>query len=306
MYFPMLRGKQHELFALHELSSVIVKSNKVTPIIEPDNLNATTSKVLPLLNDAGMPIVLVVNPQFSKLKGTQPDAFKALVDSLGTKSLVTIGYFITDSTSFQDIQSVMNIYSNHSFAFIHTTNSAIKDQLLKLPDRDTYHIFMDGRVSSSYQSAFINKNRVLIRDSFNAKNRNVDYPSDEYFSDLFFTYRKDFFGFGDFQIIGSRKDGGGPAYAVAIHFTYLKEPGGHDLWVKHFISDDTQTTANVQGKYFQALRKLINFLNSYSNTPETLGATDFRNNQKSEVFPGLGMVKRWSIKHHIEIITQLI
>lgn len=306
MYFPMLRGKQHELFALHELSNVIVKSKKVTPIIEPDNLNATTAKMLPLLNDAGVPIVLVVNPQFGKLKGTKPDSFKSLIESMDNKSIVTIGYFIADDTSFQDIQLAMNTYANYSFAFIHITNSSIKEQLLKLQDRDKYHMFIDGRVSSSYQAAFVHKNRVLIKDSFNAKNRNVDYPSDEYFSDLFFTYRKDFFGFGDFQIIGSRKDGGGPAYAVAIHFTYLKEPGGQDLWVKHFISDDTQTTANVQGKYFQALRKLINFLNSYSNTPETLGATDFRNNQKSENFPGLGMVKRWSLKHHIEIMTQLI
>lgn len=150
------------------------------------------------------------------------------------------------------------------------------------------------------------KKRVIIKDSFNRLSRNADYVPDEYFSDLFSTYKPDFYGFGDFQIVGVGTGGGGPAHAVALHLTYLKEPNGQEIWVRHFVSDDKLGTSNVQGKYFQALRKLVTFLNQYSNTPETIGAREYRENLIDGVFHQLGYPKKLSMKHHIELMIQVL
>lgn len=90
---------------------------------------------------------------------------------------------------------------------------------------------------------------------------------------------------------------------VALHLTYLKD---NDIWIRHFVSDDKVGTTNVQGKYFQALRKLVDFLDHYNGTPETIGAKQFRENLADGVFHQLGYPKKLSIKHHVELMIQLL
>lgn len=56
------------------------------------------------------------------------------------------------------------------------------------------------------------------------KEKNADYPPIEEFSDLHITFGEEGMdGFGDFLIVGDDyTEGGGPAYAVAIHLTFLE------------------------------------------------------------------------------------
>lgn len=307
MYFPFLRGKQNELFAILEIADLIKQSKKVIPIIEPMNMNRTTKKALPELNEREVPYILIVNPLNGDLVEEGLDVFSTLLQDLKNKDLLNLGYFITENTTINEIRSVIKLFPEFSLSFIHCVNSTIKNDLSKIKDRISFHCFVDGTVSSSYQMFFSDHKRVLIKDSYNAKSRNVDYPDDEYFSDLFSTYRQqNYFGFGDYQMIGSKISGGGPAHAVALHLSYLKEKNGKEIWMRHFISDDTESPANVQGKYFQALAKLVNFLDGYDNTPETIGSLQYRENFSDEVYRGLGYPKRLSIKHHIELMTQLL
>lgn len=307
MYFPFLRGKKYELQTISELTALIVETSRVTPIIEPVNLNAFTRRIIPEINQARVPFVFIINPQVGDLTEEEPEVFQSLLNATMNRQLITLGYVITESTTIDDIHSTMNTFADYHFAFIHTTNSRIRDEIAGINERVRFHIFMDSRVSSAYQNAFNDKARILVKDCFNAQARNADYDDDEYFAELFSTYESnDYFGFGDFQIVGAGISGGGPAHAVALHFTYLKDLGGQEIWVKHFISDDTETPANVQGKYFQALRKLVNFLNVYINTPETVGAGEYRRNHMDGAFHGLGYPKKLSMKHHIELMTHLL
>lgn len=306
MYFPFLKGKQNELFAVSELASLIQETQKVIPIFEPINLNSTIRRLLPEINSSGVPFILIVNPQTGDLSNSGYEVYRSLLDAIDNKQLVTLGYFITHTTSMEEILQVMSHYSEFQFAFIHTTNSSIRDSLAIMIDKINYHIFIDGKVSTSYLNAYRNKNRVIIKDPFIRLSRNADYKQDEYFSDLFSTYATDYYGFGDYQTVGSGTSGGGPAHAVALHLTYLKEPNGLEIWVRHFVSDDTVGTSNVQGKYFQALRKLVAFLDQYNNTQETRGAQEYRDNLVDGVFHQLGFPKKLSIKHHIELMIQLL
>lgn len=306
MYFPFLRGKQNELFAISELVSLIQESRKVIPIFEPINLNSTTRRILPEINSSNVPYILIVNPQTGSLFNKGYAIFRSLLDAIENKQIATLGYFITDSTSFTEIQQVMTYFSEFRFAFIHSTNSPIRDSLIQITNRVDYHIFLDGKVSTSYINAFGDKRRIIIKDSFVRLSRNADYKADEYFSDLLSTYSPKYYGFGDYQIVGAGTREGGPAHAVALHLTYLKEPNGQEIWVRHFVSDDKVGTSNVQGKYFQALRKLVAFLDQYNNTPETAGAREYRENLADGAFHQLGFPKKLSMKHHIELMTQLL
>lgn len=308
MYFPFIRGKKNELLAIYELSTQMAFSKLLTPIIEPVNLNPTTRNYIPkLIDESSVPIVFIMNPQNGDFAGFPSSHFKSLLDDIINRKLLTLGYYITEKTSYDEILNIMNEFSAFNFAFIHLSNSKIRDKLQYLTERIAYNIFIDDKVSTSYKNLFRNTKRILIKDSFNTEVRNADYCDDEYYSELFSTFNPDYYGFGDYQIVGSNyRESGGPAYAVALHLTYLKEHYGDEVWIRHFLSDDKQTTANVQGKYFQALRKLVDFLDRYNNTPETFAMIEYRKNNEDEIYHGLGYPKKLSIMHHIQLMIQLL
>jgi len=68
--------------------------------------------------------------------------------------------------------------------------------------------------------------------------------------------------FGDFLIAGDEfSEGGGPAYAVALHLTLIDEEEDEDMFVKHYISDRTNTPDDPAGKFLEALAKVVEDVN---------------------------------------------
>ena len=115
-------------------------------------------------------------------------------------------------------------------------------------------------------------------------------------------------GFGDFLIVGDDySESGGPAYAVAIHLTFIDPDNDDVMYIYHFVSDTNDTPTDPAGKFAQALKKLINKLESErSNLYETSAIKEFRDLHAKEHFPGLGYVKKLSMKHHIETLAQYL
>jgi len=104
-----------------------------------------------------------------------------------------------------------------------------------------------------------------------------------------------------------KSDPGGPAYAVAIHYTYVNSEDNDNLWMKHFVSDEQDSPKNPAGKFMQALNKCIAFLSQ--NDPKCNicnGCKELISCHNRQHFPGLGTVKKLSLKHHIELIMSLI
>ena len=112
-------------------------------------------------------------------------------------------------------------------------------------------------------------------------------------------------GFGDFLIVGDEySESGGPAYAVAIHLTFI-DPDQDDLMeIYHFKSRRRDTPQDPAGKFAEALMVMIETLDEPgSKILETGAIKEFRTLHRQRHFPGLGYIKKLSMKHHIETLA---
>lgn len=132
----------------------------------------------------------------------------------------------------------------------------------------------------------------------------------EFFSDLHITYAMENMdrGFGDFLTVGDQyRDGGGPAYAVAIHLTYIDPSKDEQMFIHHFLSDSQNTPTNPAGKFREAVAKLIAAVDAL-NSPilKSNAVAEFRRFHDTGHFPGLGYVKKLSMQHHIETLADFL
>lgn len=92
-------------------------------------------------------------------------------------------------------------------------------------------------------------------------------------------------------------------YAVAIHLTY-KDRQSDNIRIRHFLSDSNEDISDTAGKFGEALSKLVNFIDRQDI--HTMAAEQFRIYHERGAYPGLGMLKKLSIMHHIELIQNQI
>jgi len=168
------------------------------------------------------------------------------------------------------------------------------------------HIFL--REAKLYRGHFERSDapKVLIRDGFIQQKKNAHYPESDHFSDLHVTYRSEGMdGFGDYLTVGADySESGGPAYAVAIHLTYLDAEG--DMQTHHFVSDRTDSPADPGGKFLEALSKLVaEATRSGSEILRTGACEEFIDLFAREYYPGLGYVKKLSMQHHLELMASV-
>ena len=148
---------------------------------------------------------------------------------------------------------------------------------------------------------------MLIRNGFKPQKKNSLYPPSEHFSDLHITFPDEGMGgFCDYLIVGDEyAETGGPAYAVAIHLTYLYSDD--DMFIYHFISDQTDSPIDPGGKFLEALKKLVNAINEPKSLIfESRACSEYLELYKKKHYPGLGYVKKLSMQHHIELVADFI
>lgn len=310
MYFPFMRAKQNEILALRELKNVINESNNVTPIIESvKNSSSQNRRLLRLLEEfeeSELPFIVIINPTVGDFRQNNSVILNEIIPEIREKgSCHILGYVITHETSANDISEFLEFAGEDNICFIHAYEF-VDYELISNLNNLTYQIFLHNGTNLIYRNRFPNGNKVIVEDGFNKQVRNADYPPDESFLDLNLTFHENgYAGFGDYLIVGREyRAEGGPAHAVTIHITYIKHDGA--LGIKHYISDQTLTTADTPGKYFEALTKLIREKNNSPTLLDTSGLRDFQTNFDNGHFPGLGVVKKQSMKHHIELIARTI
>lgn len=309
MYYPFLRGKQNELYTLSELASELTSKN-VFPIVEPCSFSSVGQ--FKVYADNNMNFILIINPRKSKKTPISPkDIHENIVKKYfeGSKTL-NIGILIQSSTKLGEIKSILEKYKNsYNVSLIHMVEYPTKKELIDLLKGYTNvnrHIFDESDTTTSYQNSFRGKaEMVLLRDSFEKKARNVDYPTSAYlFSDIHKTYKAgNFDGFGDYTITGNdTRENGGPAYAVAIHLTHLNRG---DVKIIHFISNRTTGTTDPAGKFREANEKLNVFVDG---TLHVFGVAvpEFQDLHLRQHYPGLGISKRLSMIRHIEVYMKAI
>jgi len=311
MYFPYLRGKQNELILLRDNAALIGQS-PITPIIEPVKSNIKPLlKCIDSLVDVNAEFILVVNSICGELAGNNTLIRDEVIkDELLQYKGLTLGYILDEEASLEELLRFAQEYSELNIALIHFgyLNGAELSKAVAGFDNIKAHIFIEKHAQRRYRSRFKSgAKKVLVRDGF-IKRSNREYPTSEPFSELHIMYKDEGVeGFGDFLITGEGfSDSGGPAYAVAIHLTYLDNEMEDDMYVNHYVSDRNSTPADPGGKFLEALEKLTTDLDDGSKIYQSKATAEFKKLHTNEHFPGLGVVKKLSMQHHVELIADYL
>jgi hypothetical protein len=307
MYHPYFRGKQYELITVREMAPLMARAN-FRPIIEP--VRETLSgleKTLNAVADAQARAIVIVNPHHGDLSGAGESVSELLKKELFGLPGVSAGVLLKEDTTTDEALACYGAHAGHSPAFIHAgfTHAKALAKMLGSPAKDQCHIFFDRYCGKLYQKHFKGAYRVLLKDGFEKK-RNRDYDFIEPFSDLHATFPEEGMdGFGDFLIVGDDyNESGGPAYAIAIHLTFIDPDQDDAMKIYHFKSVRQDTPLDPAGKFAEALAEMIVTLDSpKSNLLETDAVQEFRALHKKGHFPGLGYVKKLSMNHHIETLA---
>lgn len=311
MYHPYFRGKQFELITIREMAPLMAASGFV-PIIEPvrealKGLERALTEICKAEGDA----IVIVNP-FHGDHAEDGGSISTLLEKsfIGERG-ITAGILLQNDMDTDDALACYEKHKAHSPTFIHAGFTEAKALAEKLGGGliNTRHVFFEKHCHKLYRKHFKGAaKRVLLRDGFERR-RNADHPAVELFSDLHVTYdEEDMEGFGDFLIVGDDyTEGGGPAYAVAIHLTFVDPDKDEVMYIYHFVSTTKDTPTDPAGKFAQALGKLIEKLDSgKSSLFESSAIKEFRDLHKKGHFPGLGYVKKLSMNHHIETLADFL
>jgi hypothetical protein len=308
MYHPYFRGKQYELITVREMAPLI-KAAGFRPIIEPvrEGLSGL-HKALRAMADIDGRAVVVVNPHHGDLSDDGASLTKLLKEKFLELPGISAGILLKSDMDVAEAWELYEDHADHSPVMIHAGFSDAKALSGKLgkPNGTHSHVFVDGLCQELYQRQFKGAFRVLLRDGFKRK-RNADYDPIEPFSDLHAVFEdKGMDGFGDFLIVGDDyTEGGGPAYAVAIHLTFIDTDKFDSMFVHHFVSDTQDTPKDPAGKFAEALAKMMKALKRpNSKILETSAVKEYRLLHKEGHFPGLGYVKKLSMNHHIETLAE--
>lgn len=312
MYYPYFRGKQYELITIRETAELMAKSGFV-PIIEPVRAEmAGLRKTLDEIRGAKGSGILIANPRHGDFSDNGADLGAFLNDELTLTDRLSLGLILDESMTASDVKKACERLTDENIVLIHAGFSDAKSLSADpaITANVTTHVFLETVCGKLYRRHFKqHQSKVLIRDGFERRT-NRDHPDvSEFFSDLHITYEEENMdGFGDFLIVGDEYlEGGGPAYTIAIHLTFIDNERDEAMYVSHFKSDRQDTPTDPAGKFAEALSKLIDVLDSgRSKFAETSAIKEFRDLHARGHYPGLGYVKKLSMKHHIETLARFL
>tara|TARA_Y100000588_G_scaffold384110_1_gene474701 strand:+ start:788 stop:1588 length:801 start_codon:yes stop_codon:yes gene_type:complete len=265
---------------------------------------------LDAVSEAGGRAIVIVNPYHGDHQENGSSITGLLQEDFGGDESISAGILLRNGMTVEDVMGCYQQHVDHSPVLIHAGFTEPKALSVELADSmsNLTNIFVEDHAKLLYRKHFDRSNRILVRDGFK-RQRNADYVEMEEFSDLNVTYTElGMTGFGDFLMVGDAyTEGGGPAYAVAIHLTFIDPEKDDVMYIYHFVSDTKDTPTDPAGKFGQALAKLIAKLDSgTSHILETKAIQEFRALHEKGHFPGLGYVKKLSMKHHIETLADYL
>lgn len=309
MYYPYFRGKQFELIAIRETAQLMADRGFV-PIIEPVKAQLKgLGRAIDAICEANGKAIVIVNPCHGDHSEDGEQISKYLRENYIDRDEVIAGLLLTEEMTLKEVVELHNAHRDKETRpiFIHAGFLEGKALAEKLADKlaDSEHVFLEQYCTKLYRKHYVGATRVLIRDGFQ-KRRNADHPQVEVFSDLHVTYEDEGMeGFGDFLMVGDEySESGGPAYAVAIHLTFINREKDDEMYIYHFVSDRKDTPTDPAGKFGEALTKLvIRYQSGASQLYKGTALSTFLELHDKGHFPGLGQAKKLSMIHHIETIA---
>lgn len=310
MYHPYFRGKQYELITIRE-NARLLKESGFVPIIEPVKESTNGLKrAIDEIRIADGECILIINPSHGDHVHDDQTLYNLLVDEYSNYPRLAAGILLAEDISLEKVKDLCARLHERQVTLIHCGFNNGKALAQALPDclNVTRHLFVEDFCGKLYRKHFPQGSRVLIRDGFQ-KRTNRAHPPLELFSDLHATFREEGMdGFGDFLMVGDDySESGGPAYAVAIHLTYIDTNGDGEMYIHHFVSDRTETPSDPGGKFLEALSKLVLAVEEVgSQIIRTHAVNEYLDLHSASHYPGLGYVKKLSMQHHIETLADYL
>ena len=284
MYYPYLRSKQFELIALKEFAQEHPSNGCIIPIIEPvkENLHSLTAAIEKMSSN-NMNFSLILNPTDGDFQYKKKDILSEI----------------------EELQTV-----NYIPAFLYSYNQgAILDYINKYDLDNIMIIFRDGMDFSNDKGLkdFLASPRITTIVNGQADVRaTYAITEEEIFTEEPFYFQQDgFVGFSDYTTLPKNfVEGGSLPYAIAIHLTYRGD--NNIIYIHHFVSDTNFDQTNIQGKFAEASRKVIDFFDNHPLDFRSSALEELKRNVADAKYPGLGIVKKISIKHHLELMLNVL
>ena len=319
MYFPYLRGRQNELLCLRELLEVGTLSDKIVPIIEPVRFNSTLFSTLTRFIEMQRRIIIIANPKVGSFNKEYVDMKKKIEkendESKREKLQKTLNSYI-ELLKDNNIQKAYIVDNKIITEILNGTKSA-KDIVLINFESGNYQYYEEYSEILSAILTLIPKDEdfkdevdgdaVVLEDGYVKAKRNVDYIAspDDFFSRNHVVYKKrGYIGFSDFSMVGNEfEENGFAPLAIAIHIMYF---GNKDeLRVHHFVSESNESISDPARKFEEAMNSLLNW-EYLDDLPKTIGVRSLIECYNRGKFPGLGVIKKYSLMHHIEMMGEYL
>ena len=270
-YFPIIRGKQFDLAAITELLTRQHLPTTVTPILEPVKDIPGITKATRAFSRAQHAAYVIQNPQ------------------VGTYRLLATPRHLPDVSG--TVQQA-RIFDAQPAPLIIATTAA---QAKLLPRRQLALVPDEARVR---QLAL--PHAVYLNDHFTVYPHTSDYGL---LQDEFYQYPPLMLpgiGFADYPLATADYfEHGYPQRALAIHLVYPAADGS--LRLHHFVSVNNDDFTNPQAKFFEILVQLAAWLPHHPDA-QTLGTKALMAAAAQHHFPGLGVVRKFQLMHHLEMI----
>lgn len=307
MYYPYLRGKQFELIALREFAKETPTPSHVCPIIEPVKSSFNGLKTaIDALSSKKISFALVLNPSDGDFRREQPDILINLPTLKDFRGWIPAFIYKGTGNSIETYIDA-NSLSDVMVIFQDSIDLSKRDVGQLLANQSIKYIVanLEGDRRNRRLLAKSGKEIIRLDDQFHEQSRNADYqniPEEKFTEEHRYYSEEGYTGFADYVTLPSTyKESGMLPYAVAIHMTYQKNDD--EIFVRHFVSDHNSDNTNIAGKFYEAATKLKAF---YAGIPGTQASSELIAILVAKRYPGLGVLKKLSIKNHLELIENYL
>lgn len=297
IYFPYFRGRQFDLQALKAVAEQDCLPANIIPIIEPvRDIKALPATVAAFI-DRGHPLVVIANPTVSDYQLTQQKLHDWRPQAASPALIV--GHVLTPTTTPEELAAApghQTLLIARNYDELAAAQSAgwltatSPTHLLVPPEARIRRLLTRPSVSLFDHAWFPDREQTYANlvDGF--------FSDDWILADL-----RGYQGFSDYTIGGGHySEHGYPSRAVTLHLTYFV---GDQLRIHRFVSDDRTDFKHPKEKFFQAVAKLAAWLPEQTAATQTPAAQQLAAYHTTHHFPGLGVVKRLSLEHHLQVMA---
>lgn len=312
MYLPFLRGKLFELKAIKEFIEESYNGEygcHIMPIIEPVKKDIKPMmSCVEAMGKAKMPFVIVLNPRMGdyQRKTFEIDTFLA-EERMKVVTEWTPAFVVNGNANVENIEQTMANYGFKNVMLIFFNGVDLDDEKVNRLISNANVTFV-AVLNLSQSPTMRRKLTAMEKQLIAIEDRFVEQPSnnayrvneDEFFTDTFCYYKTDYkmFGFSDFTALAKNyREGGVLPQVVAIHLTYQKNE--EEVFIHHFLSDTKNGSDDIRNEFEEAKEKIMPFFNG---KPTTLSISQL----VAGSYPGLGAIKKFSIKNHFELMSRIL